>query len=129
MKSKVTTEIAIRTKDIKVTYTLKKAMIRPIIMGLKQAIIDKGDITIVGLGRFFIKKTKVADAIGSKNRKYRVAVRFRPARMLAREVAEKWEQPLELSILPSEPVSSAPDAGDSQSSAPEDLVRGDSSSI
>jgi len=104
--------IAINTPEIKVPFTMKRNMVRPILMGLKEAIIRNGKIGIIGLGQFYVVRRKVSERIGSKEKKMILTVAFRPSDGFTREVRKAWSQKLQPEIVPA-PISieaSAPSA-------------------
>lgn len=117
MIAKDITEVAVSTKDIKVPFSLKRNMIRPILMGLRDAIMKKGEITILGFGRFYIYRKKVSVGIGSPDKKMVLTVAFRPSRIFIKSVEALWskKEKVELESSPQksqssekEPVQSAP---------------------
>ncbi len=120
------TEVAVVTKDIKVPFSLKRNMIRPILMGLRDAIIKKGEITILGFGRFYVYRKKVSVGIGSPDKKMILTVAFRPSRIFVKAVEAVWSktQKVEIELPPGEsspsekaPVQSAPNTESGASSA------------
>ena len=93
-------EIAINTPEIKVPFTMKRNMVRPILMGLKEAIIRNGKISIIGLGHFYVVRRKVSERIGSKEKKMILTVAFKPSDGFVKEVRKAWSQKLQPEIVP-----------------------------
>ena len=117
MIAKDITQVAVDTRDIKVPFSLKRNMIRPILMGLRDAIIKKGEITILGFGRFYVYRKKVSVGIGKSEKKMILTVAFRPSRIFVKAVEAVWSktQKLEIESPPEKsqssekgPVQSAP---------------------
>lgn len=98
------TRIAIRARDIKVPYAMKKAMVRPVLMGLRAVLLEHGDLFIQGLGRFYVRTKQVSIAIGSRTKRPAAVIHFRPVRGLAREVAKRWGERLQAAIVAPEGV-------------------------
>ncbi len=92
------TEVAVSTKDIKVPFSLKRNMIRPILMGLRDAIVKKGEITILGFGRFYVYRKKVSVGIGSPLKKMILTVAFRPSQIFVKAVEQLWSKKQQLEI-------------------------------
>lgn len=113
MIAKDITEVAVSTKDIKVPFSLKRNMIRPILMGLRDAIVKKGEITILGFGRFYVYRKKVSVGIGSPDKKMILTVAFRPSQLFVKAVKDIWSKKQEVEIeqpesLQKEPAKSVP---------------------
>lgn len=102
------TEVAVVTKDIKVPFSLKRNMIRPILMGLRDAIIKKGEITILGFGRFYIYRKKVSVGIGKREKKMILTVAFRPSRIFLKAVRNIWSKKQQIEIEPPESSEKVP---------------------
>ncbi len=98
MIAKDITEVAVSTKDIKVPFSLKRNMIRPILMGLRDAIVKKGEITILGFGRFYVYRKKVSVGIGSPDKKMILTVAFRPSQIFVKAVEQLWSKKQQLEI-------------------------------
>ena len=92
--SKDTMSIANRMKDIKVPYGFKRSMIRPVLMALRETLLEQGKVTIRDLGCFWIERRKLPVAIGSARLREVSLLRFRPARGMAKEVVKKWNNPM-----------------------------------
>ena len=127
MIAKDVTEIAVVTKDIKVPFSLKRNMVRPIMMGLRDSIIKKGEITILGFGRFYIFRKKVSKGIGSTEKKMILTVAFRPSKLFVKAVESVWSKKQEVHIEPSEssergPVPSVPNTSSKDMSVDGDTV-------
>lgn len=128
--SKVLNKIAFKMRDIRTPYVLKRDMIRPVMMGLREAVIEAGEVTIVGFGTFYVCKRKVTKRPGSHEKKLVMRVAFKPSPIFLEEVEKKWTAPVSISLVePSsqEPASSAPSAESSGSSAEEPPAAADTS--
>jgi nucleoid DNA-binding protein len=90
------TRVAVKTRDIIVPYVLKKNLVRPIMLGLKDALIEDGNISFMGFGKFSIVHNK------RRSKKEQLTVKFTPSKSLVEEVSKKWNRPLEVSIVPPE---------------------------
>lgn len=101
MIGKDVTQIALGTKDIKVPFVLKRNLIRPIVMGLRDAILKKGEISILGFGRFYIYRKKVSVGIGKRDKKLILAVAFRPSKQFLKMVEGVWSEKQEISLVDS----------------------------
>lgn len=123
------TDITIRMRDFKVPYQMKKISVRPVLMGLADSIVATGDVSILGLGRFYVYRRRVSKAIGSREKVMKLCVAFKPFKSFLKKVEEKWNQPLEVTLAPSslEPAPSAAGEGSLESSAGREGARGVSS--
>lgn len=126
------TEVAIRTKDIKVPYILKKAIVRPVILGVRKAVLETGDILFTDFGRFYVEAKQVSKGVGSREKKAKVVIRFKPSKNFVKEVAARWNEPLKVRVIPAdsqpESASSAGGEGSAGSSAEEGSAPAGSSS-
>ena len=125
-------EVAIRTKDIKVPYILKKAIVRPVILGVRKAVVDTGDILFTDFGRFYVEAKQVSKGVGSREKKAAVVIRFKPSKKFMKEVADRWNEPLKVRVIPAdsspEDASSADGDGSVDSSVDAGAAPADSSS-
>lgn len=109
------TDITIRMRDYKVPYQMKKISVRPVLMGLADSIVATGDVSILGLGRFYVYRRRVSRAIGSREKVMKLNVAFKPFKSFLKRVEEKWNQPLEVTLAPSSPEPAPSAAGDGSS--------------
>lgn len=114
------TEVAIRTKDVPVHYAMKKALVRPILLGVRDTVTETGKVAVNGFGRFRIEVRKVSVGIGSRKKKDKVTVTFHPCKGFLKEVGDRWNQKLKIVISEPENVSFAPGKASEGSSVPED---------
>lgn len=111
---------AMRTGEVSIPYVLKRNIFYPLMRGLKEHIIEDGEVTIIGFGKFKIFPRKVKKNVLGKEFHRSYAVKFKPSSAFKREVVRRWTEKTRLVIgdLPQAPVSSVDGEGSGASSAP-----------
>jgi nucleoid DNA-binding protein len=118
--SKDTTAIATRIRELPLPYNLKRYLIRPVLMGLRKTVLEQGKVSIKDLGVFIVEKKKVPIGVGKVGRQEKMVLRFHPSKKLAKEVMDKWNNPvvgLVDNALPLDSASSAATIGQEDCSA------------
>lgn len=86
---------AMRCRDVKVPYILKKALFYPLMEALRETVIKNRVVRVHNFGTFKLVPIKANVAVGEKERKDYVAVKFKPARKFIEEAVAEWSDSLE----------------------------------
>lgn len=92
---------AMRTGDVKVPYVLKRNLFYPMMRGLKEHILQDGEVTIIGFGKFKIYPRIVKKAVIGPDTKRSYVLRFKPSPSLKKELVQRWSEKVGLVIAPS----------------------------